>query len=787
MFQNYLKIAWRNLFRNKGFSLTNLLGLTIGITCTILIFLWVRDELTYNKFQSNYGSIYKIKANRDFNNQVFTDDNMVLPLAKTLKEKLPQIKNAVVTTHGGSHILNYGDAKLKKQGYTVSDHFFDLFSWKFIKGNAASALPNPYAIVLTQSTATALFGNADPMNKIIRVDNEYDAKVTGVVADVRGNSSLQFDFINSFNYDNEYLKRNMSDWQNSSWDVYIQPTPGTNMSLLEKSITELKYQHDPDDKKISTYFAFPMSKWRLYSDFKDGKNIGGMIRYVKLFTIIALIILLIACVNFMNLSTARSEKRAKEVGVRKTLGSGKRQLILQFFFESMILALIAFALSLGIVYLLLPSFNMLVDKHLSLDLAQPIFWLGAVAIILITGIVAGSYPALYLSSFSPIKVLKGTFLAGKSAAVPRRILVVAQFVISILLISATIIVYQQIQHIKNRDIGYDPNNLLMIDATADTQKNFTVIKQELLNTGMISSVTRTLSPITDIWWRQPGPDYAGKPANQSIIISGETADVDFTKTMGIKILQGKDFSGTPSDSSSMLLNKAAVDAMGLKDPIGMRMSNGGHDPHTVIGVTDNVVMGSPFEPVDPMMVYFSPDAANAISIRLKNSISPKNALTAMEPIFKRYNPSYPFEYKFVDEEFGKKFIAEELVNKLTNIFAGLAIFICCIGLAGLASFTIEKRIREIGIRKVLGASVQQVLLLISKEFLKLVLVAFVIAVPLTWWFMNNWLEKYTYRVNISIWLFGFVGVVVLLLTLIVVSLNTIRAAIANPVKSLRTE
>ena len=787
MFQNYLKIAWRNLFRNKGFSLTNLLGLTIGITCTILIFLWVRDELTYNKFQSNYGSIYKIKANRDFNNQVFTDDNMVLPLAKTLKEKLPQIKNAVVTTHGGSHILNYGDAKLKKQGYTVSDHFFDLFSWKFIKGNAASALPNPYAIVLTQSTATALFGNADPMNKIIRVDNEYDAKVTGVVADVRGNSSLQFDFINSFNYDNEYLKRNMSDWQNSSWDVYIQPTPGTNMSLLEKSITELKYQHDPDDKKISTYFAFPMSKWRLYSDFKDGKNIGGMIQYVKLFTIIALIILLIACVNFMNLSTARSEKRAKEVGVRKTLGSGKRQLILQFFFESMILALMAFALSLGIVYLLLPSFSTLVDKHLSLDLAQPIFWLGAVAIILITGIVAGSYPALYLSSFSPIKVLKGTFLAGKSAAVPRRILVVAQFVISILLISATIIVYQQIQHIKNRDIGYDPNNLLMIDATADTQKNFTVIKQELLNTGMISSVTRTLSPITDIWWRQPGPDYAGKPANQSIIISGETADVDFTKTMGIKILQGKDFSGTPSDSSSMLLNKAAVDAMGLKGPIGMRMSNGGHDPHTVIGVTDNVVMGSPFEPVDPMMVYFSPDAANAISIRLKNSISPKNALTAMEPIFKRYNPSYPFEYKFVDEEFGKKFIAEELVNKLTNIFAGLAIFICCIGLAGLASFTIEKRIREIGIRKVLGASVQQVLLLISKEFLKLVLVAFVIAVPLTWWFMNNWLEKYTYRVNISIWLFGFVGVVVMLLTLIVVSLNTIRAAIANPVKSLRTE
>jgi putative ABC transport system permease protein len=420
-----------------------------------------------------------------------------------------------------------------------------------------------------------------------------------------------------------------------------------------------------------------------------------------------------------------------------------------------------------------------------LDLTQSIFWLGAAVIILITGVIAGSYPALYLSSFNPIKVLKGTFLAGKGAAIPRRILVVAQFVTSILLISATIIVYKQIQHIKDRNIGYDPNNLIMIGATSDTQKNFAVIKQELHNTGMISSVTRTMSPITDIWWRSPGPDYNGKPANQNIIFSGETSDVDFSKTMGIKILQGKDFSGTPSDSSAILLNRAAVEAMGLKDPVGMQMRYG--RTFTVIGVTDNVIMGSPFEPVDPMMIFFEPNGANSISIRLKNSIHPQQALASIGNIFKKYNPAYPFEYQFVDQEFGKKFIAEELVNKLTNIFAGLAIFICCIGLAGLASFTIEKRIREIGIRKVLGATVQQLLLLISKEFLKLVLIAFVIAVPLTWWFMNNWLNKYTYRINISIWLFAIVGVIVLLLTLIVVSLNTIRAAIANPVKSLRTE
>jgi len=784
MIRNYFKIAWRNLFRNKGFSPTNLLGLTIGITCTILIFLWVQDELAYDKFHANYKSIYKVMATRDFNNQVFTDENMVLPLASTLQEKLPQIKNAVVTTHRQSHVLSYGDNKLKKSGYTVSDRFFDMLSWKFIRGGFSTAIADPSSIVLTKSTAKAFFGNDDPINKVLRIDDDRDAKVTAVVDDPPGNSTFQFEYLTPFNTSSDNYKRAFADWQNSSWTVFIQVNPGTNMQALDKNINDIKKQRDATDKKISTYFTFPMNKWRLYSDFKNGKNTGGMIEYVTLFTIIAIIILLIACVNFMNLSTARSEKRAKEVGVRKTLGSGKKQLVLQFFFESMILALVAFILSIGAVYLLLPSFNTLVDKHLSVPISQPIFWLGALCVIICTGIVAGSYPALYLSSFNPIKVLKGTFLAGKSAAIPRRILVVGQFVISILLISATIIIYQQIQHIRNRDIGYDPSNLIMINVTPDTQKNFTIIKQELQNTGLISSVTRTMSPITDIWWKMPGPDYNGKPVNQNMIFAGESTDTGFSKTMGVRILEGRDFSGIPSDTASVLLNKAAVDAMGVKNPIGMQVRY--ERAATVIGVTDNVVMGSPFEAVDPMIVFFNPDAANVISIRLKNSTPLQKALSTIENVFKKYNPAYPFEYKFVDQEFGKKFLTEELISKITNIFAGLAIFICCIGLAGLASFTIEKRIREIGIRKVLGATVQQLLLLISKEFLKLVLIAFLIAVPITWWFMNNWLDKYAYHIRISIWLFAAVGIVIMLLTLVVVSLNTMRAAVANPVKSLRT-
>ncbi|MGC4035859.1 MAG: ABC transporter permease [Chitinophagaceae bacterium] len=785
MIKNYFKIAWRNLFRNKGFAFTNLLGLTIGMTCTIFILLWVQDELGYDKFHKNYDHTYKVIANRNFNNQVFTDPNMVLPLAKTIQAEIPEVKNATVITYPQDVIFTSGETKLKKSGYVVNEKFFDVFTWKFLQGSATTALNDPSSIVLTRAMAKAFFGNADPINKVLRVDNSRDAKVTAVVEDVPGNSTLQFDYLVPFNYSDEGTKRSMENWQNSSWAVYLDVVPGTNMKMLDKKISDLKAKRDPNDK-VSTYFTFPMNKWRLYSDFKDGINTGGLIQYVKLFSIIGVIILLIACVNFMNLSTARSEKRAKEVGIRKTLGSDKRQLLIQFFCESMILALIAFVFSLIALYLLMPGFNLLVSKKLSVPVDQLYFWMAALAIIVFTGCVAGSYPALYLSSFNPIKVLKGSFASGKKAVLPRHILVVAQFVISIMLISSTIIIYQQIQHIKNRDIGYNPNNLISVPASDATQKNFTIIKDELLKTGLINSVTRSSSPITAIWWKSPAPDWDGKPQNLDIIFSGLSTDIDFTKTIGIKMLEGKDFSGTPSDSSAIILNKAAVEATGIKNPVGKTMRYG-PQTYTIIGVADNVVMESPFKPVDPLMVYYGQNFINVNSMRLNKNVAPQKALAAIETIFKKYNPAYPFEYQFTDQEFGKKFIAEELISKLTNIFAGLAIFICCIGLAGLASFTIEKRFREIGIRKVLGASVQQVLALISREFLKLVLIAFIIAVPFTWWMMHNWLKDYTYHINISAWLFVGVGFIVLLLTLIVVSLNTMKAALANPVKSLRTE
>ena len=785
MIRNYLKIAWRNLLRNRGFSLTNILGLTIGITCTILIALWVNDELNYDKFHRHYDNIYKVYANRDFKNQMFTDPNMVLPLANALQNSTPQVISTTVTTYSSDHLFTYGELKLKKVGMTVNERFFDVFTFQFVKGNAATAVSDPHSIVLTESAAQAIFGKQDPMGRMVKMDNNENYKVAAVIKDVPGNSTLQFDFLTFFNYSDPAVKNQMQEWQNSSWSVYLRMQPGANMKLMDAKINEIKKSRDRNDA-VSTYFTFPMKKWRLYSDFKDGKNVGGMIEYVKMFTIIAIVILLIACVNFMNLSTARSERRAKEVGIRKTLGSNKKQLVMQFFSESVILALIAFVLSIVAIYFLMPSFNTLVSKQLHLNLAHPGFWLLALSIVIFTGLVAGSYPALYLSSFKPVKVLKGTLAVGKGAVLPRRILVVAQFAISILLISATIIIYQQIGFIKGRDMGYDPNNLIMVNASGDINKNYSIIKEELLKTGMISSVTRTSSPITAIWWKTGGPDYEGKRPDATIIFSALATDVDFSITFGIELLEGKDFSGVPADSSHMMLNKAAVTAMGIKNPVGMKMRYGNTN-YNVIGVTDNVIMESPFKPVDPVMMFYNKDFSSFVSIRLKDQADLKKSIASIENIITRYNPAYPFEYSFADEAFSMKFANEQLISRITNIFAGLAIFICCIGLAGLASFTIEKRTREIGIRKVLGANLQQLLALISKEFLKLVAIAFVIAVPIAWWLMHSWLQNYDFRVQISWWLFCSVGLLVLLLALAVVSANTMKAALRNPVNSLRTE
>ncbi|MCD6065746.1 MAG: FtsX-like permease family protein [Bacteroidetes bacterium] len=782
MLRNYFKIAWINLFRHKGFSITNILGLTIGMVCTIFILLWVWDELTFDKDQKNYKTIYQVLSNRSFNNDVFTDANIAFPLAKALQDNYPGIKNAVVTSGGGSHVFSYGDKKLKKNGMFVSDRFFDVFSWKFIKGNAQTAIHDQSTIVLTESMAKALFDDVDPIGQVLKIDKDLQAKVTAVITDPPGNSSFDFEYIEP--YDTKFEKIYMQEWVNSFSNVYIDAAPGTDVKTANKILNEVMSRHVPDDK-ISNYFAFPMSDWHLKSDFKGGVVVGGMIEYVRLFFIIAIIILLIACINFMNLSTARSEKKSKEVGVRKTLGSSRKQLVLQFFCESVLLTLIAFVFSIGIVLMLLPAFNSLVNKHLDLMINQPYVWLVAGGIVVFTGLVSGSYPALYLSSFNPAGVLKGKNLTGKKALLPRRILVTVQFVVSILLISSTIIVFQQIQLVKNRPTGYNSENLIMLPASEDLEKNFAVVKQELLSSGSIEGITRTSSPVTDIWWSTPAPDWKGKPKNGDIIFTGIRTDADFAKVVGLKVLKGNYFKGMPSDTSAMILNRTAVETMGLKDPIGMEMFYASHK-YTVIGVVDDIVIESPYKAVSPLMIVHGRHP-EYLTLRLNKDLPVNESIKMVEEIIKKYNPVYPFEYEFVNSEFNKKFLTEELIGKLTNIFAALAIFICCIGLGGLTVFTIEKRKREIGMRKVLGATLAQLVMLISNEFIKLVFIAFVITIPLTWLLMNKWLQNYTFHVDISIFLFVAVGLIVLALTLLIVFLNTLKTAGTNPVKNLRSE
>jgi ABC-type antimicrobial peptide transport system permease subunit len=783
MFRHHLNISWRNILKNKTFSLLNIGGLTLGMTLTFLISLWVYDELSFDRFHANYQEIYQVIANRNFNDNVFTDRNMLFPLAKAIDAEIPDVKDAVWTTHLQTSLLSVDETSLNKQGLVVGGPIFDIFSWHFLQGNATDALANPACIVLTESTALALFGSSDPLDKIIHVDNERDMKVTAIISDPPANSSLTFDYLMPFDFSSPAVKKSMESWDNYSWYVYVQANAHTDIAKLEKEITDLMFRHTED--ALSTYFVFPMEKWHLHGQFKDGVSTGGAIRYVRLFAIIALIILLIACINYMNLSTARSETRSLEVAVRKTLGSERSQLIYQFLLETILLSLLAFLGTIIVIYFLLPSFNLLVDKQISLNLISPRLWLSGLGIILLTGFLAGSYPALYLSSFEPIKVLKGSIKQGSGIILPRRILVIFQFVASIALISATIIVQQQIKFIKQRDLGYDPDNLIVIPTNSSNDRNYTAIKNRLKESPLINSVTRSSSSLTSIGWGFPAPDWPDKDSETNILFKGMTADQDFSATVGTKIVEGREFTGMPSDSTSILLNEAALQAMKLKDPLGKKVTGFGPDL-TIIGILQDIVMESPFSTVEPMMVFYG-NSYNYIGIRLAENVDPSSALQEIESTFKEFSPEHPFEYQFVDQEFAKKLGSLELINKLINIFAGLAILICCLGMAGLASFMIAKRAKEMAVRKVLGASLEQLLLLISHEFITLVGIALALAVPLTYWLVDDWLLQFELHISISLWIFLYVGIGAFLLTVIVVGLNTIKAALASPIIALKSE
>ena len=788
MFRNYFIITVRNLFKNGFYSFINIAGLCIGITCSILILLWVYDEIGYDKFLPKVDKVYQVWAKAFFDGKANHWTSVPLPTYEAMKTADSNIKHAVVTDWGGNHLLTVGETRLTKKGYFASEEFLEVFEFPLLTGNASQVMDDPRSIIITQATAKAMFGDEDPINKVIRIDNENDLKVTGVLYNLPSNSSFQFDFIMTWKFReqiNEWVRRNTTNWGNYSFQVFVELNDSKNEAAVNKSIKMLLQEHDQKDTKPE-FFIYPMLRWRLYSTFENGVETGGRNEYVQLFTIIAIFIIIIACINFMNLATARSERRAREVGIRKSVGSRRFELILQFVGESTFISLIAFSIAVLAAQLLLPFYNQLVEKQLAIDYTSKEFWIFSLGLIFVTGIVSGSYPAFYLSSFQPVKVLKGKVSIGKGASTPRKVLVTLQFGFSILLIIGTIVIYQQIQLVKGRQLGYDQENLITAAYNNEVSKNYKAIKLDLLESGVVEAVTKSNSAITDINSNN-FLGWPGKPDELRVIFTTIATEYDYAKTMGIKILEGREFSEDfKSDTAAILVNKAGLDLMNLKDPIGTELDLWGKK-RKLIGILDNVLMGDPFEPVKPLFAILDPDWIDVVSIRLKKTNDLQGSLDRVKTVFEKHAPAYPFEYKFSDVEFQKKFTDINLTSSLASLFATLAIVITGLGLFGLAAFTAEQRTKEIGIRKVMGATASNLVGLISKDFSRLVLISFVLFAPLAWWLLNWYLERYPIRTSIGWWVFPLTGAVALIFALAIVSTQALRAAHANPANSLRSE
>ncbi|PWT99931.1 MAG: ABC transporter permease [Bacteroidetes bacterium] len=794
MIKNYLKTAWRNLLKNKVYSLINIAGLATGMAVAMIIGLWIYDEVSANRHFKNYDKIYQIMMNQTFDGKRGSQQAMPYPTGEELKTKYPDFKYVAMCDWGQNHSLMVGETKISKYGHFIGEDAVKMFSLHILQGDP-NPLHEPYSIVLTSETAKVLFGKQNPIGKVVKFDNSFDLKVTAVVEKQPKNSSISYEYLIPFNLQEivySWVKQfHKTNWGNNSWQVFVQLNDNATQASMNAKIKDVLISHFTDENTLKhikpEVFIHPMSKWRLYSDFENGVNTGGFIKYVRMFGILGLIVLIIACINFMNLSTARSEKRAKEVGVRKAVGSEKKQLVAQFLCESLLISFFAFLFALGIVALALPYFNKITDKAMTLHLANPIFWIIMILFTAFTGILAGSYPAFFLSAFNPVRVLKGNLKAGKRSSLPRKILVVAQFASSVVLMIGTIIIKQQIQFGKDRPIGFNNKGLISVLWSTDIEKNYDVLRQELLSSGGVVSICTSNSPPSDIYSNNNGWEWKGsQPVDKTVVFSTIATTYDYTKTMGIKLISGRDFSRDFADSNGVVLNQAAVKRMNLQDPVGASLK-WNDKPMIVLGVIPDIQMESPYRPISPLTIIYSKGWVGYVNIRMNPNMSAAKAISLMKPIFDKYNPSFPFEYQFADEEYAKKFNYEKLVGDLAGIIAVLAIFISCLGLFGLASFTAEQRVKEIGVRKVLGASVMNLWQLLSKDFVVLVLISCGIAVPIGWYLMHEWLKDYQYKTEIGFGVFIAVVLIAMAVTLITVSFQAIKAAVANPVKSLRTE
>jgi len=788
MIKNYFKTAWRNLLQNKTFSLINIFGLALGMTCSLVIMLWLNDEMKKDKFHQNGKRIYRVMENQFYSGNVSTFDATPGILAENIVKDIPDIQMASQMLWEEEPLFTVDNTYDKEKGRYVEKDFLRMFSFKLTKGDPVTALARPDAVVISKKLADKYFKGLDPVGKMIRIDNTDNVIVTGVLDEIPKSSSLTFDFLMSFE---QWRKKNdwAKDWGNNGPRCYVMLAPNTSVDKVNAKIKN--YIKTKNKESNVNLFLQNYGESYLYSDWENGKQNGGRIEYVKIFSIVGIIILIIACINFMNLATARSLRRAREIGVRKVVGAGKRQLIGQFIGESLFVSFLAICISLVIVMLLLPSFNTLTEKHLSLDFTDPSFLLLLLGLVLVTGIISGSYPALFMSSLKPIIVLKGLLKFKPGATYFRKALVVFQFALSIILILGMIVIYRQIDFIHNKNLGFAKEDLLYMPLEGELQKTYPTFKEQLLKQPGIKYVSSAQSNPLEVGSSTSGVRWPGKDTTKLILFSSNPITYDYIKTMGIQLVEGRDFSTEYGlDTMNYLVNEAAAKKIGYKDPVGKELTMWG-DKGMIVGLMKDYHHNSLHVPIEPLILRLHKMSWGGnywgnVIVRTEKGKT-KQAIASMEKLYKQFNPGFPFKYYFTDDEIANRYKAEYTVSKLSRYFAFLAIFISCLGLFGLVTFTAEQKTKEIGIRKVLGASVTGIVGMLSKDFLTLVVIAAVIAFPVAWLAMHRWLNDFAYRVNIGWWVFVMAGVIALLIALLTISFQSIKAAIANPVKSLRTE
>jgi predicted permease len=786
MIGNYFKTTLRSLLKNRAYSFLNIAGLAIGIACASMIFLWVQDEFTYNHNFEKRDNLYTIYENQTYEGKKSTFHATPGPMAGALKTEIPGIKNASRMAGTDNLLFSLGEKAIREEGSYTDPQIFSMLKLSFVHGQESNVFKELHSVVINTTMARKFFGDTDPIGKTLKMDNEQDYTVTGVFNDLPKNSTFQFQWLAPLK-NIEHKAPWMNDWSANWAHTYVELEPSADVNAVNQKL--LHYIKTKKSHNTTECFLFAMNDWNLHDSFTDGKaDGGGRIEYVRLFAAIAFIILIIACINFMNLSTARSEKRAKEVGVRKVMGAGKGKLVGQFIGEAVIMAYIAVFMAIVIIYMAMPFFNGLVQKELSINIMEPGHLIYLVTIGVVTGLLAGSYPAFYLSSFNPITVLKSMKLpSGAGAGFIRQSLVVIQFSVSIILIIGTVIIYQQIQHVKNRDLGYNKSNLIYVSTQGKLVDHFESVYNDLKASGVVEDASLSDARVLEVGTNTDNYSWDGKEVSKNLLISWENISAQFIKTMDMKLAAGRDFyANSTLDSNNVIINEALAGQMGKQGRVGGIIRNGDKS-FQIVGIVKDFLYNDMYAAGGPLILYNHPTGTSFLSIRFKAQANVQNALSKIGTIITANNPGYPFEYKFMDDDFDQLFKTENLTGKLAGTFASLAIIISCLGLFGLAAYTAERRVKEIGIRKVLGASVAGLTGLLSKDFLKLVAISCLIAFPVAWWALTNWLQNYQYRVTINWVVFVAVGIMAMLIALVTVSFQAIKAALSNPVKSLRTE